>query len=83
MILKMFSVFDAKVNAFMSPFFLRTTGEAERAFFNTCRDPESNFFRNPEDYHLYFVGEFDEDTGEVKPVKLANLAKASDAMQER
>lgn len=78
----LFSVFDTKVGAYMTPFPMKTTAEAIRAFLNSCRDPNTQFHSNPEDFHLYLVAEFDEQTGEIAPVNPTNVAKASDAQTE-
>jgi len=58
--LKIFSVFDSKVGAYMSPFFMRSAGEAIRALIATARDPKSQFGAFPSDYTLFEVGVFDD-----------------------
>lgn len=66
--LKIFSVLDSKVKAFGQPFFQRTHGEAERSFTQVVRDPKSSIHPFPEDYDLYFLGEYDDQTGTVEPL---------------
>lgn len=60
--LKMFSIFDSKVQAYMAPVFLRSTGEAERAFSASVADQSSNFCKFPEDFTLFEVGSWDDQT---------------------
>lgn len=60
--LKVFSVFDSKVGAYMAPFFMRSSGEAIRAMINTARDTQSQFFKFPDDYTLFEIGSFDDAT---------------------
>ena len=55
MILKMYTVFDSKVGAYLPPFFLRSNGEAVRSFITTCNDPKHSFYKYPGDYTPGFV----------------------------
>lgn len=61
--LQVYSVFDAKVEAFAQPFFMRTNGEALRGWIDVCNDKSTNFNKYPSDFTLFHLGEFDEDTG--------------------
>lgn len=63
--LKIFSVFDSKVSAFMNPIFLRTTPEAIRAFSGAVSEKDSNFCKYPEDYTLFEVGSWDDQTAVI------------------
>ena len=51
--------------AYLTPFFYHKEGQAVRAFKDIINQPDHLFSRNPEDYTLYQVGEWDEITGEV------------------
>lgn len=64
--LKVFTVFDSKSEAFLTPFFLRSTGEAIRVFGDAVADPKHQFGAHPEDYTLFELGEWEESTGELK-----------------
>lgn len=61
--LKVFSVYDSKIEAFMQPFFLRTRGEAIRAFTELCSDATSNPGKYPADFTLFELGTFEELSG--------------------
>lgn len=67
--MKVFSVYDVKVGAFLAPFFCRAEGEAVRAFVNAVNAPDHDFMRFPEDYSLFALGEFDEESGMMKLAK--------------
>lgn len=67
MILRIFTVYDAAVNAFMTPFFARSKGEAIRSFTQAVNDEKSQFNANPSDYGLWYLGDFDDDSGSVTP----------------
>lgn len=63
MILKAFSIRDAKSEIFHPPFFKTTHGEAERDFRTTANDPKTMICQHPEDFDLYFIGVYDDQTG--------------------
>lgn len=60
----LFSVFDAKTEAYMPPFVARAKGEAIRSFGDACKDG-NRFLAHRGDYSLVYVGEFDDQTGVV------------------
>lgn len=79
MIVKLYSVFDIKAQAYASPFFCAQDGLAIRMFSDAIADPKTNLNRHSEDYKLYCVGEFDDVAGEVFGYKVAKfLVNASD-----
>jgi len=63
--LKMFSVFDSKVGAFMNPFFVRSTAEAIRVFSDAVSNPQQGFCKHPEDYTLFEIGSWDDQTAAI------------------
>lgn len=77
MIKKIFSIRDGKVEAYGQPFFQHTHGEAERNFKSLTSDPKSNISQFPEDYDLFYLGDFDDSTGLVTPLQTPqHVAKA-------
>lgn len=64
--LKAFSIRDAKGEVFHPPFYKHTHGEAERDFHQTTKDEKSMVNKYPEDYDLYFLGTYDDQTGLFK-----------------
>lgn len=65
MTLKIFAVYDSKVEAYLQPFFMRSRGEALRAFGEACNDPQTGFYKHPADYTLFELGSFDEEKGQI------------------
>lgn len=63
MILIMCAVRDSAVDAFMRPFFVPTTGMAVRSFSDEVRNGESPMHKHPEDFALFELGTFDEESG--------------------
>ncbi len=61
--LKTFSVYDDKAKAFLPPFFLPESGMAARVFKDCVNSKEHQFGQNPDDYTLFHVGSFCQNTG--------------------
>lgn len=57
------SIFDSKLCAFMRPYFAPTVGAAIRAFGDDVVNVDSPVYKHPEDYQLYQVGAFLDDSG--------------------
>lgn len=77
MILSVYSVFDAKLAAYNVPFFARTDADANRSFGDLCIDPRSRVAQHREDYSLYRLGTFDDETGLLVPQTPVCLMTAS------
>lgn len=58
-----YTVYDQKVERYLQPFFMQTKGAALRAWMDAVRDPKTSFNKHPEDYTLFEIGEYDEETG--------------------
>lgn len=81
--LKIFSIRDTKGEIYNTPFFQKTHGEAERSFTSLMNDQNTMIAKYPEDFDLYFIGEFDDQSGKITHldspqhlVKAINLRKA-------
>lgn len=76
MIYQLISIKDRALEAFMPLGNVRTEGEAIRVFKDMLSDPNTPQNKHPDDYDLYLLGTFDDQTGyietETKPRKLAD-----------
>jgi len=61
--LRAYSIRDAKCEIFHPPWYAKTHGEAERIFAQSVNDEKTMLSKFPEDFDLYFVGEYDETSG--------------------
>jgi len=66
MINKVFTVHDIKAEAYLPPFFFPTAAMAHRAFTQAVNSTDHQFAATPEDFTLLEIGEFDDETGELK-----------------
>lgn len=80
MIMKMYSVFDSKLAVFGRPWFSQRDAAAIREFSDAVNDgsnPNNQWFRHPEDFSLFSIGEFDDENAELIPQNPVNLVTAS------
>jgi len=66
MLKQMYSIRDSKAQIFHIPYFNNTHGEAERNFSELVKDEKSMISKYPDDYDLYHVGTYDDQTGLVE-----------------
>lgn len=66
---KMFSYHDQKGEIFHPPFCKNTHGEAEREFMTLVNEEKTIMNVYPEDWDLYYVGNYDTQTGKIEPLK--------------
>ena len=73
--MKMYSIYDRVANAYVQPFYAVNHGSALRSFTEAANSNDSNINKAPHDYILYYVGEWDEATGQIEadiPEKLVH-----------
>ena len=63
MILKAFSIRDSKGEIYHPPFYKPTHGLAEREFQDLTKDDKSQVNKHPEDFDLFHIGEYDDQSG--------------------
>lgn len=58
-------VYDSAVAAYGRPFFVPSVGAAIRSFGDEVNRsaPDNTMFAHPDDYVLWYLGDFDEETG--------------------
>ena len=60
---KLVAVFDKKTALFDNPFCVRHVGDAIREWDIVRKNSETKFGKNPEDFDLFQIGEYDDETG--------------------
>lgn len=66
--LKVFSVYDSKVEAYKQPFFMSTKGEAIRGIMECLEKNDHPFAKYPADFTLFELGEYDDSNGKMAPL---------------
>lgn len=86
MISRMYSIFDSAVDAFNQPVYARSDKEFIRMLEQAARSDKS-FQANPRDYVAYHVGEFNDSSGLLVPLKeprrLMSIAECLAALNDR
>lgn len=59
------AVRDIAADVYSNPFVALNRNTAMRDFSHACRDENSQLFKNPEDFQLYVLGSFEDDTGVI------------------
>lgn len=70
------SVFDKKAGSYGACYCVDNIAVACRSFQNTVKNGDNDLNRFPEDFELCQVGEFNESTGVIKPIKTNVLMTA-------
>jgi len=80
--LKAFCPEDLKLNVFMAPFFMLHIGQALRVWEDQVNNPDSIIGKHPADFRLVQVGEFDDATGELTPMRPNPVATALEYLRK-
>lgn len=72
------SVFDSALGSYANPFAVPTAAFAERSFHDEVNNAKSPMYVHPDDFSLYMIGHFDQDTGRLEPMDAMMLCRAVD-----
>ena len=76
---KIYAIKDQAIEAFSQPFFVQAQGQAVRMFMDESKNEQSQINRHPADFELWYVGEFDEQTGTITgAANIERVARAID-----
>lgn len=71
--LKVFTIFDDKAQYFNTPFFTTNQNIAIRDFSDIINSSGTVAGRHPEDFRLYSLGDFDDETGKFTQLDIPLL----------
>lgn len=63
------AIHDRATDAYSTPIFVHTTGQAIRGFQDEINEPNNPMSKHPDDYDLYQLGEYDNATGAFTNLK--------------
>lgn len=81
MILRIFTVYDEKANAYLPPFYFPTHGEAVRAFIDAAQQDGHKMNLHAMDYTLFHLGHFDDADASVEMLKQPEQIGRADIMR--
>lgn len=67
--ISLLSVYDKQIQAYGAIFTARTIGEAIRGLTDHVADKTTEIAKHPEDYQLFKLGEWDNETGKIYPTE--------------
>lgn len=81
---EIYSVYDRKAQLYGTPFYASQEGIAIRSFSRAVNDPSLDMCLFPEDFTLYELGRFDDESAifELNPMPRAVCSAASVKMKE-
>lgn len=82
MVMKMYTVKDVKTGIFNAPVYCHNTAHAMRVMSSVFQNDEHQYSLWPEDFTLYEVGSFDDNTGVitgVDPIYICTFAELKEA----
>lgn len=74
----MYSIFDTKAKVYSDPFYTLNDSIARRMFENLVNDPQTDVFKHPNDFQLFLVGEYDDQTGKIDQKNIVHLCSANE-----
>lgn len=82
MLMKVFSIFDEKAKCFGPLWPMKHNGEALREFSDITADKNGRIGKHPEDFKLYSLGTYDDNSGALSPVAQPEfIAHATDFIE--
>jgi len=76
MLLNVYTVYDAKAEAYLQSFFAVNEAVATRDFSSAANDPKHPFCLHAEDFTLFQIGVWDPWTGSIESIDGNPIAKA-------
>lgn len=79
---KMVVIRDRAADVYNQPAFVPSLGIAHRSFADEVNlvDPNNQLNKHPEDFDLYYIGEWDDNTGEFDAVRPQQIAVGKDVV---
>lgn len=77
---KVFSIRDRAADVYGQPFYAPTRGAAIRMFTDEVnrKDDNNNLYKHPEDFDLYELGVFDDNTGQFTTDQVEQVCVGKD-----
>lgn len=75
-----YTIYDVAAGTYMRPFFTTADGEATRSFKDIASDAKHPIGQHPEDYTLYRIGSWNDNTGALAGEELEKLMTGLEAV---
>nr|UXQ88151.1 MAG: nonstructural protein [Microvirus sp.] len=71
---KIYAIFDSKSEAYSLPFYYQFDGQALRTVKDWLNNPETPYAKHPEDYTLFSLGSYADDTGTITQDHITSIS---------
>lgn len=78
--LNIYSIYDSAAGSYMNPFVMQSDAQALRAFTDIATDAEHDIGKHPEDYSVWYIGQFHQIKGELVSENRECLATAMECV---
>lgn len=76
--MKIVGIKDDAIQSFGRPIFVVALGQATRSFADEVNNAESEMYKHPADYSLWYLGEYDDEKGTFEGAELRLLSRGAD-----
>jgi len=74
--MKLYTIRDTKALFYGNPFVAHNAGDATRSFQQAANDAQTTIYKNPSDFELVEIAEYDTQTGVITPQDHVSLGTA-------
>lgn len=79
---KIVAIRDNAIQSYAQPVFVPHVGAAIRSFGDEVQKKDTPLGTHPEDYELYLLGEYDDQTGEFDGIRPERLVSGKDFLKQ-
>lgn len=77
------AVHDRQLDSYLRPFVAQSIGQAIRSFRDEVNRTDSDLNKHPEDYTLFHIGNYDEQTGAITSITASQIAIAHNLIERK
>lgn len=81
--MQIFSIYDTVAKVFSQPLFMANAEVATRVLKDWANSADTYIGKSPTDFSLYHIGEFDDETALLVPIKPALVIRADSLTQPK
>lgn len=82
MIKNLYVIYDSKAQVYSNPFIALNPAIAQREFARAVNDPQSEFYANPEDFSLFEIAQYDDETAWITKFDSIQFVQAASFLRK-
>lgn len=80
---KIYTIRDVKAGSYSEPFYALHVTDATRQIKRATMDERTNLFHFPGDFELFYIGEFDKNTGHINQLENPEFVVSCASLKEQ